>query len=110
MTAGMIPNIADWKRRNALAADMSFPFCRGRTLITAGRKHCCILSPYRGSFNVSIGLNEACCAGRGSLPGMSPRAEWKLGASYNQRAVSTCNIIWVQNGMNHYCRMVSRIS
>ena len=26
---------------------------------------CYILSPYRGSFNVSIGLNEASCSGRG---------------------------------------------
>ena len=40
---------------------------------------CCILSPYRGSFNVSIGFNEASCAGKRSSPGMSPRAEWTPG-------------------------------
>ena len=37
---------------------------------------CCILSPYRGSFNVSIGFNEASCAGTKSWPGMLLPGGW----------------------------------
>ena len=36
---------------------------------------CSILSLYRGSFIVSIGWDEASCAGQGVPSGISPRAE-----------------------------------
>ena len=36
---------------------------------------CCILSLYRVSFDASIGLDEASCAGHEVSSGVSPRAE-----------------------------------
>ena len=39
----------------------------------------CILSSYCESFNASIALNEASCAGRRPSPAMPPRAEWTPG-------------------------------
>ena len=36
---------------------------------------CSIVSLYRGSFNASIGLDEASCTGQEVPSGISPRAE-----------------------------------
>lgn len=38
MTAGIVTDVADWRHKDALASDVSFPFRRGHTLITTGRK------------------------------------------------------------------------
>ena len=60
-------------------AEAFFVVAELRSVLRRWGFFCCTMSPYSGSFDVSIGLNEASCSGRKSSPGMSPRAEWAPG-------------------------------
>lgn len=59
------------------------------------------LSLYRRSFNVNIRLDEVSGTGRGTSPGMLPRAEWTLSRCivYSARGYYL-GIIWVHETMN----------
>ena len=58
-----------------LTIEVHLVLCASVAVYHYPRFSCSILALYRGSFNVSIGLGEASCAGQEVPCGISPRAE-----------------------------------